>query len=71
MHGHYDGSTPIIDNETNYPDAYQFNMAADDPWLLMRFPQSETNANVSIVNNTGGKAPSRYEGLELRDGVTD
>lgn len=71
VHGHYDGSTPVIENETNYPDAYQFNMAADNPWLLMRFPQSETNANVSIVDNIGGKAPTRYEGLELRDGVTD
>lgn len=71
VHGHYDGTTPVIENETNYPDAYQFNMAADDPWLLMRFPQSETNANVAIVDNTGGKAPSRYEGLDLRDGVTD
>jgi hypothetical protein len=71
VHGHYDGTTPSIDNETNYPDAYQFNMGADNPWLLMRFPQSETNANVSIVDNAGGRAPSRYEGLELRDGVTD
>ena len=80
VHGHYDTVTnedgettlkPVIDNPTNYDNAYQFNLASDNPWCLMRFSQSEINANAAIVDNTGGRVPSRYDGLELRDGVTD
>jgi len=57
--------------ESNLPDAYQFNMKSDDPWLLMRFPQSETNTNLAIVNNEGGVKPVAGQNGELRDGVTD
>jgi hypothetical protein len=65
---------PIVrfhDDKSNYPAAFRFNIPADDPWLLMRFPQSETNANLSIVDNKGGQTPEQDQHPELRDGVTD
>lgn len=57
--------------DTNYPDAYAFNLPAKDPWMLMRFPQRETNTNFGIKNNDGGVAPKIGNQPELRDGVTD
>lgn len=59
------------EGECNYPDDYKFNLPARDPWMLMRFPQSEMNTNLSIVNNSGGSAPKMGQGKGLRDGVTD
>ena len=56
---------------TNEPDAFRFNIDPDDPWLLMRFSDSETNANAAIVNNTGGSQPKQDQNPSLRDGVTD
>lgn len=56
---------------SNVAEAFQFNMAADDQWMLMRFPQSEMNANMAIVNNTGGNLPVAGQNGNLRDGVTD
>ena len=53
------------------PAAFRFNLAANDPWLLMRFPQAEMNTNFGIVDNTGGQLPTTGEGRDLRDGVTD
>ena len=32
----------------NWPDAFCFNIAADDPWLLLRIPQKESNNNAGI-----------------------
>lgn len=58
-----------VDN--NYPTAYQFNIAADDGWLNMRFPQSELDNNQGIVDNTGGSLPVSGQNGTLRDGVTD
>ncbi len=55
----------------NFPNAYQFNVAADDGWLNMRFPQSEKDNNLSIVDNTGGSLPVAGQNGNLRDGVTD
>ena len=55
----------------NFPSKYQFNMAADDGWLNMRFPQSERNNNLGIVDNTGGSLPVAGQNGNLRDGVTD
>jgi len=55
----------------NYPDAFRFNMTADDGWWLMRFSQRETNNNMGIVDNTEGSIPSIDQHPELRDGVTD
>lgn len=56
---------------SNFPAAFRFNMTADDGWWLMRFPTSETNTNLGIVNNTGGTRPVQDQYPELRDGVTD
>jgi hypothetical protein len=56
---------------TNNPDAFTFNIAADDPWLNMRFPTSEKDNNLSIVDNTGGSQPVAGQNPNLRDGVTD
>lgn len=62
----------FIDKDcTDVPDAFRFNMAADDQWFLMRFPQGETNTNFAIVDNEGGNLPTKYQNEELRDGVTD
>ena len=59
------------DTSCNQPAAFRFNIAPDDPWLLMRFCDSETNTNLGIVNNTGGKQPEQDQNPNLRDGVTD
>ena len=56
---------------SNVPAAFRFNMTADDPWWLMRFPKAETNTNLAIVDNSGGTAPVQDQYPELRDGVTD
>lgn len=56
---------------TNVPEDYQFNISANDPWLLLRFVQRETTNNVAIVQNTGGTQPSSGNGADLLDGVTD
>lgn len=56
---------------TNVSEAYQFNIAANDPWLLMRFTQTELNGNSAVVQNTGGKQPVQGDGASLKDGVTD
>lgn len=56
---------------TNVPEAYQFNISADDPWLLLRFVQKETTNNSAIVQNTGGSQPDSGDGAQLLDGVTD
>jgi len=56
---------------TNEPDAFQFNLEANDGWLNMRFPQTEMNNNMAIVDNTGGSLPVAGQNPNLRDGVTD
>ena len=65
---------PVVrfhDDKGNIAPAFRFNLAANDPWLLMRFPQGEMNTNFGIVDNEGGHQPVTDEGKELRDGVTD
>ena len=58
--------------ENNEPQAFQFNVAADDPYQNMRFPQSETNYNLGIVpNEETGTQPVAGQNPNLRDGVTD
>ncbi len=59
------------DEATNVPVEYQFNVEYGNPWMLLRFTQSETNNNVGIVNNTGGSQPNQGDGASLLDGVTD
>ena len=56
---------------TNEPDAFAFNIAADDGWLNMRFPQTEMDNNIGIVDNDGGEIPVAGQNASLRDGVTD
>lgn len=58
-------------NTENWPDAFCFNVAAGDAWLLLRIPQNEINANSSIVQNEGGAAPKSMQNPNLTDGVTD
>lgn len=58
-------------NTENWPDAFCFNVAAGDAWLLLRIPQNEINANSSIVQNEGGEAPKSMQNPNLTDGVTD
>lgn len=57
--------------ESNYPAAFKFNMAANDGWLNMRFPTREKNNNAGIIDNQDGSQPTPNQNGELRDGVTD
>lgn len=59
------------DDKGNIAPAFRFNLAANDEWLLMRFPQGEMNTNFGIVDNSGSHQPTTDQGKELRDGVTD
>lgn len=56
---------------SNFPDAFKFNVKADDGWLNMRFPQTEKDNNKAIVDNEGGQQPVPGQNPELLDGVTD
>lgn len=56
---------------SNVPEAFRFNMTADDGWWLMRFTSAEMNTNLAIVDNTGGNKPVQEQNGSLRDGVTD
>lgn len=66
---------PIVrfhgEGTSNQPDAFAFNLDVKDGWRLMRFPQSETNTNASIVDNTDGSKPTVSQNPNLLDGVTD
>ena len=55
----------------NWPDAFCFNIEANDPYLLLRIPQKESNNNAGIVNNAGGTKPISLQNPNLKDGVTD
>lgn len=57
--------------DSNVPEAFRFNMTADDGWWLMRFTSSEMNTNLAIIDNTGGTQPVQDQNGSLRDGVTD
>lgn len=59
------------DSKSNFPEAFRFNMTADDGWWLLRFTTSELNTNFAIVDNTGGALPVQDQNADLRDGVTD
>ena len=56
---------------SNFPDAFQFNVSADDPWLNMRFPSTELDNNYGVVDNRGGEIPVAGQNPDLKDGVTD
>lgn len=53
------------------PEAFRFNMEANDGWWLLRFCQDETNTNLAIEDNVGGALPIQDQNPNLRDGVTD
>lgn len=60
--------------DSNLPEAFQFNIAADDGYMLMRIPRSEINSNPGISDadqNSGGTAPTAGQNINLTDGVTD
>jgi hypothetical protein len=57
--------------ESNVPETYRFNVSSTDPWMLLRFVQTETTNNEGIINNTGGTQPKQEDGASLKDGVTD
>ncbi|MCQ2255115.1 MAG: RagB/SusD family nutrient uptake outer membrane protein [Bacteroidaceae bacterium] len=59
------------DVDTNVPDAFKFNMQANDPWLNMRFSKYEYEYNKAIIDNKGGNLPEPDQEPALRDGVTD
>lgn len=59
---------------SNFPDAFRFNIPAEDPIFLCRIPRSEINANGGISeddNNNGGSYPTPDQNGTLLDGVTD
>ena len=59
------------DEETNVEEVYQFNLAYNDPWVLLRFVQTETTNNPCCLQNEGGTEPRQGDGANLKDGVTD
>lgn len=58
-------------SDSNWPEAFRFNMTADDGWWLLRFCTNELNTNLAIVDNEGGASPVSGQNASLRDGVTD
>ena len=58
-------------SDSNWPQAFRFNMPADDGWWLLRFCTDELNTNLAIVDNEGGASPVSGQNASLRDGVTD
>ncbi len=59
------------DATSNVPEAFKFNLTADDGWWLMRFTDSELNTNFAVEDNTGGSLPVTGQNGDLTDGVTD
>ena len=59
------------DSNSIVPEAFRFNLEANDPHLLMRFSLYETNTNLGIVDNPAGNQPVSGQNAGLRDGVTD
>ena len=61
-------------DESNFPDAYRFNIPAGDEAFLCAIPRSEINANEGISeddNNSGGTTPTPNQYPDLIDGVTE
>jgi hypothetical protein len=57
--------------KSNVPAKFQINLTPDDGWWLLRFPQSESNTNLAVVDNSEGNEPVQYQNGKLLDGVTD
>ena len=58
---------------SNFPDAFRFNIPAEDPIFLCRIPRGEINANegISQDDNNTGEYPIMDQNPSLLDGVTD
>ena len=59
------------EKSSNLSYAFTFNIAADDPWMLLRFPSDFLEANPGVIDNNEGSLPAPLDNIELRDGVTD
>jgi len=57
--------------DNNIPDAFRYNMEANDGWLNMRFSKYEYEYNMAIEDNKGGALPVAGQNGGLKDGVTD
>jgi hypothetical protein len=58
--------------DSNFPDAFKFNMSATDGYLLLRIPNDEISSNTGISeadNNSEGTLPQSGDGAGLTDGV--
>jgi starch-binding outer membrane protein, SusD/RagB family len=62
-----------LNETTNLPDDYKFNIASGNPWLLLRITQRAIVKNEALIdaNNTGGEEPRTEDEATLTDGVTD
>ena len=64
----------LDDEETNFPEAWRFNIPAEDDILLNVIPMDEINGNDDITDddqNPTRATPTMGEYPDLRDGVTD
>ena len=64
----------LTDEVTNFPEAWRFNIPAEDDILLGIIPQDEINGNEYITDddqNPTRSTPGMGEYPDLRDGVTD
>ena len=64
----------LDDEVTNFPEAWRFNIPAEDDILLNVIPQDEINGNEAINDsdqNPSRSTPKMGEYPDLRDGVTD
>ena len=64
----------LDDEVTNFPEAWRFNIPAEDDILLNVIPQDEINGNEAISDsdqNPSRSTPKMGEYPDLRDGVTD
>ncbi len=59
------------DTTTNVTEVYRFNVAPKDPYILLRFVDTEIDNNLAVVQNEGGQQPKQGDGAGLLDGVTD
>ena len=64
----------LDDSDSNFPDAWQFNIPAEDDIMLSVLPMDEINGNEYIDaddQNPTRATPTMGEYPDLRDGVTD
>ncbi len=59
------------EKSSNLSPLFMFNVAAENPWMLLRFPSNFLEANPGVIDNNEGSQPAPLDKSELRDGVTD